>query len=84
VVQAARGTHGALGTAGLALCALARQDLATAADMAAALRRDFPAALDDPIVTQALAAVRTPPRSPSSRRPLRQPPLRRGACSGPA
>jgi len=57
VLQAARDTHGALATAGLSLCAMARQDLEGASAMAALLRRDFAGALEDPIVKQALAAV---------------------------
>ena len=53
--------------AGLALCAMAGRDLPAAAELVTLLRSDadFKAHLEDPIVKQAITAVRPPPAAPT-------------------
>ena len=58
VVQMSREAHGAAATAGMALCALNLKDTDAARDLVETIKRDFPKDLEDPIVKQAMNAVR--------------------------
>ncbi len=60
VLETSRSSHGSYALAGLALCAMAGRDHAAAKQLVEALKAEFPASLQDPIVKQACTAVTHP------------------------
>lgn len=57
VAQMSREVHGASALAGMTLCALAVKDMEAAKELVETIKKDFPKALEDEIVKQAITAV---------------------------